>query len=61
MQATAQITGCVYAIRIVRSGLHKYLEAGASPVVLFALASEKPVAAYAHGFWKVDRESKLYS
>ena len=41
-----------------RGGHLKRLEVGASPEVVFSLADEKPVAAYAycnlHGLWKVD-------
>ena len=41
-----------------KGGQRKCLEAGAAPVVTFALADEKPVAAYAycnlHGLWKAD-------
>ena len=41
-----------------RGGQRKCLEIGKAPVVTFALADEKPVAAYAycnlHGLWKAD-------
>ena len=41
-----------------RGGQRKCLKVGSEPVVRFALADEKPVAAYAycnlHGLWKVD-------
>ena len=41
-----------------KGGQRKCLEAGTAPVVTFALADEKPVAAYAycnlHGLWKAD-------
>ncbi len=41
-----------------KGGQRKCLKAGASPVVTFALADEKPVAVYAycnlHGLWKAD-------
>lgn len=41
-----------------QGGQRKYLEVGKEPVVTFALADEKPVAAYAycnlHGLWKAD-------
>ncbi len=41
-----------------KGGQRKCLEAGAVPLVTFALADEKPVAAYAycnlHGLWKAD-------
>ena len=41
-----------------KGGQRKCLEVGAAPVVTFALADEKPVAAYAycnlHGLWKAD-------
>ncbi len=41
-----------------KGGQRKCLEVGAPPVVAFALADEKPVAAYAycnlHGLWKTD-------
>ena len=41
-----------------RGGQRKCLEIGKAPVVKFALADEKPVAAYAycniHGLWKTE-------
>ena len=41
-----------------QGGQLKYLEVGTDPVASFALADEKPVAAYAycnlHGLWKAD-------
>ena len=41
-----------------RGGQRKCLEVGKAPVVTFALADEKPVAAYAycniHGLWKTE-------
>ena len=41
-----------------RGGQRKCLEIGKAPVVTFALADEKPVAAYAycnlHGLWKTE-------
>ena len=41
-----------------KGGQRKCLEVGKAPVVTFALADEKPVAAYAycnlHGLWKAD-------
>ena len=41
-----------------KGGQRKCMEVGAPPVVTFALADEKPVAAYAycnlHGLWKAD-------
>ena len=41
-----------------RGGQRKCLEVGKKPAVTFALADEKPVAAYAycniHGLWKTD-------
>lgn len=41
-----------------KGGQRKCLKAGASPVVTFALADEKPVAVYAycnlHGLWEAD-------
>lgn len=41
-----------------KGGQRKCLEIGKAPVVTFALADEKPVAAYAycnlHGLWKTE-------
>ena len=41
-----------------KGGQRKCLEVGKAPVVTFALADEKPIAAYAycnlHGLWKAD-------
>lgn len=45
-------------LRTDRGGQRKYLEVGKAPVVSFALADEKPIAAYAycnlHGLWKTE-------